>query len=169
MNLEKLAQIGEFMGGISVLLTLVYLAVQIRGNTNAVLSAGAQQTHDTLIQAYIELAGNAQLNRIFRMGTQDINSLTEDETGQFYAFWSATLYVCQNWLYQQKSGALDEELVFTFLGGAASNFHSPGFRAFWTQRKFTFSDELQKWVEDAISKPSLHSDHVPLGPGRKTP
>ncbi len=169
MNLEELAQIGEFMGGISVLLTLVYLAVQIRNNTKAVRSAGAQQTHDTLINAYIELGRNAQLNRIFRMGTRDIDSLTEDETGQFYAFWSATLYVCQNWLYQQKSGTLDEKLVFTFLGGAASNFHSPGFRAYWTERKFMFSDEQQNWVEGVMSKPSPHGEYATLGPNRKAP
>ena len=44
MDLQTLAQIGEFLGGLSVLLTLIYLAIQIRGNTKAVRSAGAQQT-----------------------------------------------------------------------------------------------------------------------------
>jgi hypothetical protein len=31
MDLNTLAQIGEFLGGLSVLLTLIYLAIQIRG------------------------------------------------------------------------------------------------------------------------------------------
>lgn len=165
MNLQQLAQIGEFMGGLSVLLTLIYLAVQIRGNTKAVRSAGAQQTHDTLIQTYVELAGNAELNRIVRVGTRNINALTEAETGQFYAFWSATMYIVQNWLYQKNSGVLDEGLVMTFLGGVSANFHADGFKAYWSERKSTFSDALQEWVEDVMSKPSLSAGHSMLGPG----
>ena len=124
MDLESLAQVGEFVGGISVIATLIYLALQIRGNSSAVRSAGAQQTHDTLIQGYFQLATDPQLNRIFRLGTQDISSLNEDETGQFFAFWSGTLYIAQNWLYQRETGALEEELVDTFLSGLAENFHA---------------------------------------------
>ena len=68
MTLQELAQIGEFLGGAVVLVTLIYLAVQLKGNTKAVRSAGAQQTHETLIQGYFEIARNPDLNRIFRMG-----------------------------------------------------------------------------------------------------
>ena len=90
MNLQQLAQIGEFLGGISVLFTLIYLAIQLRGNTRAVQSAAAQQTHETLVQGYFEIANNADLNRIFRKGTIDYGSIDENEAGQFFAFWSGT-------------------------------------------------------------------------------
>ena len=69
MNLQELSQIGEFLGGLSVLLTLVYLDLQIRGNTKAVRLAGAQQTHDPML-AYRQLAEDSELNRIFRSGTR---------------------------------------------------------------------------------------------------
>lgn len=36
MNLTQLANLGEFVGGVAVLVTLVYLAVQIRMNTRAI-------------------------------------------------------------------------------------------------------------------------------------
>jgi hypothetical protein len=167
MELQQLAQVGEFLGGLSVLLTLIYLAIQIRGNTKAVRSAGAQQTHDTLIQAYRQLAGDAELNRIFRNGTRDINSLSEDETGQFYAVWSGVLYIAQNWLYQRDSGVLDEKLVMTFLTGMSNNFHADGFKAYWSERKHTFSDALQEWAEDAMSAPPARVGMTTLGPALK--
>ncbi len=85
MNLEQLAQIGEFLWGLSVLLTMIYLAVQVRGNTRALHSVGAQQTHDTLLQGYMEMAKDANLNRIYRLGTQDHSALSEDESGQFFS------------------------------------------------------------------------------------
>ncbi len=36
MNIMGLGAIGELMGGVAVLVTLVYLAVQVRQNTNAI-------------------------------------------------------------------------------------------------------------------------------------
>ena len=111
MNLQQLAQLGEFLGGVCVLFTLIYLAIQLRGNTRAVQSAAAQQTHETLIQGYFEIARNPDLNRIFRTGTIDYTSIDENEAGQFFAFWSGIMYVAQNWIYQRDSGALDEKLV----------------------------------------------------------
>ena len=163
MSLQELAQVGEFLGGFSVLLTLIFVAFQIRGNTKAVRSAVAQQTHETLIQAYFEVARDADLNRIFRIGTQDLSALSEDESGQFFAFWSGVMYIAQNWLYQKNSGALDDKLVNSFVAGISSNFHSDGFRAYWNDRKYTFSDDVQEWVEGFLSHPPTRSGHVPLG------
>ena len=165
MSLQELSQIGEFLGGLSVLLTLVYLALQIRGNTKAVRLAGAQQTNDAMIQGYRQLAEDSELNRIFRSGTRDINSLTEDEAGRFYALWAATLYVAQNWLYQRDNGALDEELVMTFLIGLSANFHADGFKSYWQERKFMYSKRLQDWVEGILSQPP-NVDYFTLGPSR---
>jgi len=167
MDLQTLAQIGEFLGGLSVLLTLIYLAIQIRSNTKAVRSAGAQQTHDSMVELYSQLAGDAQLNRAFRVGTQDLEALTEDEIGIFIAFWSGTLFAAQNWLYQRDNGVLEEALVMTWLGGVASNFHADGFKVYWSKRKFMFSDVLQEWVEEIMSKPSARGDYVTLGLGTK--
>lgn len=166
MNLETLAQVGEFVGGISVIATLIYLAIQIRGNSRAVRSAGAQQTHDTLIQAYFQLASDTKLNRIVRLGTQDISTLNEDETGQFFAFWSGVLYLAQNWLYQRDKGALEDELVDTFLVGVAANFHAGGFQMYWNERRFTFSTNLRDWVEKIIKNGPQRPSHQVLQPGK---
>ena len=41
MNLTQLANLGEFIGGIAVLVTLVYLALQVRQNTSALRASSA--------------------------------------------------------------------------------------------------------------------------------
>jgi len=164
MILETLAQVGEFVGGISVVATLIYLAIQIRGNTSAVRSTGAQQTHDTLIQGYLLIASNEKLNRLWRLGTHDLAALDEDETSQFFACWSAVLYIAQNWLYQKDKGALEEELVDTFLAGLAANFHASGFQIFWNERRFIFSRRLRDWVDAIIANPPQQPGHQLLQP-----
>ncbi len=39
MDLTQLANLGEFIGGVAVLVTLIYLAAQIRQNTRSVEAA----------------------------------------------------------------------------------------------------------------------------------
>ena len=168
MDLQQLAQAGEFIGGLSVLLTLIYLAVQIRGNTRAVRSAAAQQTHDALTDGYYHLAHDPSLNRIFRMGTSDLSTISEDEVAQLFAFWSGTLYLCQNWLYQSDAGALDEDLMNSFLNGVSSNFHAEGFKQYWNSRRATFSPKLQEWVDGVMAKPKAHEGWTTLGPHSQT-
>ncbi|MBL6691364.1 MAG: hypothetical protein ISP91_13320 [Pseudomonadales bacterium] len=50
MNLEQLANLGELIGGVAVVASLIYLAVQIRQNTRMVKSSTLFREHlDELI------------------------------------------------------------------------------------------------------------------------
>ncbi len=46
MSLTDLANIGQVIGAIAVVISLIYVALQIRQNTNAVRSATAQAVHE---------------------------------------------------------------------------------------------------------------------------
>jgi hypothetical protein len=168
MSLTQLALIGEFLGGLSVLLTMLYLAVQVRGNTKAMHSSTAQQTHDTITNVYMDLAKNDDLNRIWRLGIDDLNNLSEEESGRLFAACTATMFICQNLLYQSKMGSADSRMANTFLTGVGSNFHSPGFKSFWKERSFIFTRELQEWVSDIQSQPPLRPNHRALAPGKES-
>ena len=50
MTLEDLGNLGEFLGAIGVIASLVYLAVQIRQNTRAVNSNTSQAITDSRVE-----------------------------------------------------------------------------------------------------------------------
>ena len=52
MNLNDLANIGQVIGAIAVVISLIYVALQIRQNTNAVRSATAQSVHEHFASWY---------------------------------------------------------------------------------------------------------------------
>ena len=60
MNLEALGNLGDFIGGIAVLVTLIYLAFQIRQNTSSVQQSNRIATANTEISIR---GGYGQLNR----------------------------------------------------------------------------------------------------------
>jgi len=126
MTLDQIANVAEIIGVIIVVITISYLAIQVRQNTQALHSNTAQATHESLTTGYRTLATDGDLNRLFRKGWNDPSALTEDELGQFFAFWTFTMYHTQNWLYQRSTHALDEELTDRWLiGGSAQHYILP--------------------------------------------
>ena len=83
MSLTDLASLGNFVSGVAVAVTLVFLVIQMRQNTLAVRGATSQ----ALSAAYGELSNitvvNADMARIWRLGHADIGQLTDDERVRF--------------------------------------------------------------------------------------
>src|SRR5215472_9547189 len=64
MNLNDLANIGQVIGAIAVVVSLIYVALQIRQNTNAVRSATAQTVHEHFAKWYHLVAADDELAQI---------------------------------------------------------------------------------------------------------
>ena len=64
MNLNDLANLGQIIGAVAVVVSLIYVALQIRQNTNAVRSAAAQVVHERFASWYHLLAKDAELSQI---------------------------------------------------------------------------------------------------------
>lgn len=164
MNLDQIAKLAEIVGAVIVVITLIYLALQIRQNTQTMLSTGAQATHDALVSFYVLLATNSDLLRVFRSGAQDPATLTEDESAQYFAIWTYLMFMTQNWFYQSRTRALDEELTKTWLSAISPDFQLPGFKYYWEHRKFMFSEALRNYVEEVSAQPPTRHGYTPVGP-----
>ena len=56
MNIEIMANYAEVIGGIAVIVSLIYVGVQIRANTTTVRSAATQSVHEAYATWYRMLA-----------------------------------------------------------------------------------------------------------------
>lgn len=84
--LEALGNIGDFLGGIGVLVTLLYLANQIKNNSKSVSNAAAESVLQSMTASLQTAASNPQISRVIALGQSDVDQLTDDEKTQF-AFW----------------------------------------------------------------------------------
>src|SRR6202008_2926926 len=96
MNLNDLANIGQVIGAIAVVVSLIYVALQIRQNTAAVRSATAQSVHEHFAGWYNAFATDASLPEIGVKGLKDYGSLSETEKARFVACFMAFLSYGQN-------------------------------------------------------------------------
>jgi hypothetical protein len=99
MTLQDLGDIGEFIGALAVVASLIYLAVQLRQNTKQMAENGeeaklaalerAVQTASQLRFAMIRDAGVAD---IWLRGSRGLTDLSEQESLRFYLLVSDLLF-----------------------------------------------------------------------------
>ncbi|MDH3379233.1 MAG: hypothetical protein OEQ39_20095 [Gammaproteobacteria bacterium] len=106
MNWEAIGAIGEVVGALAVIATLLYLAVQIRQNTKAI--KGTTLTAITEHKQF-ELRWSSDIATAWRKSLTDPKSLTPDESWQMAEWLSSCFVARQNEFFQHKQGLIDDE------------------------------------------------------------
>jgi len=124
MTLMELGALGEFVGAIAVVITLGYLAVQIRQNTQAMqenrrlaLAQRYQMRADALQDMLVHAAESEHIGPVITKLTEigypeDVRSLeqlTPIERGRFRQWQIAQQTHWDNMFYQYQQGYIDEE------------------------------------------------------------
>ena len=86
MQLEQLSYIAEITAAILVIVSLVYVGIQVRQNTAALKLSTAQNLSEDFTDIYLALSQNNDTAGIFQRGLQDYDSLESVEKVRFYAF-----------------------------------------------------------------------------------
>lgn len=124
MTLIELGALGEFLGSIAVLATLVYLAVQLRQNTRSLqnseklaLAQTYQMRSDALQLMLVEAADSEHIAPIINKLTaagypEDVGALeliSADELGRFRLWQIAQMTHWDNMYFQYQQGFIDEQ------------------------------------------------------------
>lgn len=126
MNWEAIAAIGEIIGAIAVVITLVYLTIQLRQNTAAVATATQDSVTAGFNAVNQAVISDEKLAEIFLRGTATPESLTAEESVRFS-------FLMRSWANQwlklyrlRKSGAITALEWKTHADEAAEAFRTPG-------------------------------------------
>jgi hypothetical protein len=84
MDIQILGSIGEFVSGIAVIISLVYLAQQIRSSSRATRFDSHMKLRLLTAESQKNLT-DPQKAKIFREGLNDPDTLTEDERTSFFS------------------------------------------------------------------------------------
>ena len=160
MTIQDWGAIGELVGGIAVVVTLIYLAAQIRHNTRAVrLSTGHAVTEDfrAVLTLLAEQEGMAEA--IFK-GIND-PGISGPEKMRYWAFNSNLMYAFENAYIQTTQDALDPRHWSGMKRLVIDYTYTPGFQEFWPNRKHFFSEDFQNFMDSEILQANRTPD-VPL-------
>lgn len=147
--LEDLGNLGDFIGGLAVIATLLYLAVQVRQNSQMMRASALATASVASIEFNQMLGSNAATARVFQVGIEDFASLSNAEQRQFIHLLRAC-FTSYQFVYQQHlHGLVPEEIWKRELLGIARILNRPHVRAWWEGRKTIFHPEFRAAVESA--------------------
>ena len=155
MSWDAIGAIGEALGAAAVIISLVYLAHQIRQNTKAMRIAEYDSRAKTLREIVMDIGKNADSARIFIEGGKDLGALTEVENVQFVTMINSAFTAFENFHYKESLGILDEQMSESWRNALHAYLAMPGVHEYWSYQKSSFTRRFQSYVETEMHKITL--------------
>lgn len=152
MNWEIASVLAEVVGALAVVLTLAYLAIQVRQNTTAIKAASHHAVTDSFNALNVAVIQDPQVGRIWRLGNAGYSNLTEDEQISFSFMMISYIRIFETVYYQRKLGTMEEQLFASEERSANWMITQLGFREWWASNPISFSPEFRTYINRLIEK-----------------
>ncbi len=146
MNWEAVGAIGEVVGALGVIVTLGYLAIQIRQNSAVVRASTRQTISTTQAEIGFRLAENPELRSAALQFTSLESTVSETELAAHF-YLRGILRTFENQYHQYVDGTFDQSIWTGYRNSMAQNFASPAIRDFWRTHRPLYSVEFAAFVE----------------------
>lgn len=163
MNWDAIGTIAEVVGAAAVVISLVYLAVQIRQNSRHVEEQARAQRFSALGMLFdnwrnfrSNIISDPRIANIWRRGNEDPSQLNEDDRVVFDLLMIDLLWgFSANWMM-----GVDEGLGSYLRDDIADNlliYASPGLRTWWrtNPHRHEYPQDFVLFVEQLLSPPNL--------------
>lgn len=150
MTVMELGAIGEFVGSVGVIASLIYLAVQIRQNSKTMRTGAYQKIVEdrSSISNYVV---QQHLTPVWRRGVSDYPSLSDDEKVQFNGIMVAMISSHMGLRALLEDGALHRRDFKIFESDLTCVMICPGVRAWWDETQSGYL-HWAEYVNDLIAR-----------------
>ena len=161
MNWDAIGAIGEIVGALGVILSLVYLASQIRSqNAESRLSAVTEWTNQWN-EWTASFADHPQLSELWVKGTGDFDSLDQVEVVQYAAHLGRFFRIAEGMHRQYSQGRLEARAWRGLARTLEDIALLPGVKTWWAKRKHWYSDEFIVFVQPFIDSNATQTMYEP--------
>ena len=163
MDLDQLANLGEFIGGLAVLVTLIYLAVQF-GQAKEMMKMESSRTTSKDVSSFFYQLIDSDAMNLFRRGFDHFESMEPNDQARFHALMCAIFLASQSTFMQSGRGEAEKTQAAVIDGVNATMIRSPGIARWWADSKSVFHPEftqhLDRIAESQSGEPLL-PDRLP--------
>jgi len=149
MTYQDWGAVGELIGGFAVVITLVYLALQIRQNTETVRATTELETGRLWSELHARVAHSADMADIWDKGHTRPSELTDTEKRRFIWFIAEYFFLVENLYRQREIEFLSLESWKQHERAVAGLLLNPTLAAWWESGVSPFSEEFVAQVNRA--------------------
>ena len=147
MNWEAIAAIGEVVGAVAVVVTLLFVARDIRQNSKSLAMAALRDTTAQWNQWSDMIASSSDLAHIVEKGNESYSSLSGSEKLRYGAYVQSFFDNVESYRSLVIDHKTDKDLaVLTAI--VARRLAIPGFAEWWRENTPDYGGEFIDWVEN---------------------
>ena len=152
MKLKQWASFAEIIGAFAVVISLIYVGVQVNDSAGAVRSAAANDANVALQNWYIEIGTDQQSSELFYEALTSEEALSNKEEFQFIMIGHGGYLGCQNSDLLAEEGTIDTKLRDALTVAILGVKDTPGMRRYWRQRKRYLHSDFADYVEELLTQ-----------------
>jgi hypothetical protein len=147
IDLGNLANVAEAIAAIGVIISLIYLGVQIQQNTNAIRASSYQSVADDITDFQLGLAQNSDLVRIYLTGLEGLGQLTPIERTRFEYYMGMLFTRFDTAVELYNRGMIDDKAMTPYSRFIIYHLEYPGVIEYWQESQIYFSDAMRTYVK----------------------
>jgi len=162
MSLQDWGSLGEVLGAIATVITLVYLALQVRLNSKQMREAtlvARTRAMDSTVEAFSRFRQtlvDPQNAELYVRGLASYRSLTEVDKVRFRAIIEEYFFAYAAAFERLKAETYKSSTWKIQISAACSVLENPGGSEWWTERKHIYGPEFVSEVEASIGNSAAH-------------
>jgi hypothetical protein len=145
-NWDAISAISQLIGSIAVVLSVLYLALQVHRSTRVAKLATQDAAATALRDVTKPLMENAELERIWRVGLEDIGALSVEERARFFHATYQWLKAFETIHFHYVYGLMDKQLWDGWQELLRHYVAAPGIAHYWKLRPEVFSERFRNFV-----------------------
>src|SRR6266852_7537329 len=146
MSWEAVNAVSQLVSSIAVVLSVLYLGIQVHRRTCVAKLATQDAAATALRDVTKPFMENAELERIWRVGLEDLSALSVEDRARFfhaaYQFLKAFETIHFHYVY----GLMDKQLWDGWHGLLRHYVAAPGITHYWKLRPEVFSERFRNFV-----------------------
>jgi hypothetical protein len=154
MTLSDIANIGDFLSAIAVMISLIYLALQVRQaekSQRSIANQGVATRSTEIVRWSAEPHISALRTRVIAGET----NFTAQEIMQLSFILRVSLLAVQDSYLQHSTGLTDDITFNSAVGGVRPMLALPVYRALWLRTRSYYSAETQTYIDELIAETPL--------------
>jgi hypothetical protein len=167
-ELSEWASIAEIIGAFAVVISLVYVGIQVNDSTGAVRSASANDANEALQSWYMEIGSDQQTSELFYRALTSEKPLSNQEEFQFLMMLHGAFLAFQNSYLLAEEGTIDIDLREAITAAVVGVKDLPGTKRYWRQRKSYLHAGFAVYVEKLMAQESEASVDIYRASGTET-
>ena len=151
-SLKKWALFAEVIGGIGIIVSILYLAMEINQNTESVQAANHLALIEQLGVVRSWTIQNAEFADIAMRGNANFESLGAAESSRFTNFTNQYFDVWELGFSMGQRGLVPTDIIDAFNNGFCRTMPGPGSLSVWVSGTATFSADFSEYVEACFAR-----------------